>query len=62
MLCKRCMVVMATTGTRYEQNNGRDKPSHRRYFECSKCHDRVYTNAPNFQEYMNKASDKRRNK
>lgn len=26
-----------------------------------KCHDKVYTKELNFQEYMNKASDERRN-
>lgn len=60
MLCKRCMVVMGT-GTRYEQK-GQDKPSHRRYFECGKCHDKIYTNSLNFQEMLKKESEKRRNK
>jgi len=55
------MIVMGT-GTRYEQNRGQNKPSHRRYFECGKCHDRVYINAPNFQETMIKAAEKSRNK
>ncbi len=45
------MTVMGT-GTRYEQNRGQNKPSHRRYFECGKCHDRIYTNALNFQEIL----------
>lgn len=49
MLCKRCMVVMEP-GTRYEQQKGQGKPAHRRYFECRKCHDRVYyVNTLNFQ-------------
>ncbi len=61
MLCRRCMTVMEI-GTRYEQNRGQNKPSHRRYFECGKCHDRVYTNGPNFQEYMNKALEKNRDR
>lgn len=59
MLCKRCMTVMKI-GTSYEQKKGQNKPSHRRYFECSKCHDRVYTNAPNFQEILVKESNKSR--
>ncbi len=61
MFCRRCMVVMGT-GTRYEQNGGRNKPSYKRYFECGKCHDRVYTNALNFQETMIKVTEKSRNK
>lgn len=61
MLCNRCMTVMGT-GTRYEQRKGQDRPSHKRYFECRKCHDRVYANAPNFQELLVKESEKSRNK
>lgn len=61
MLCKRCLTVMGT-GTSYEQKKGQDKPSHRRYFECGKCHDKIYTNAPNFQEIMRNESEKSRNK
>ena len=53
MLCKRCMTVMKS-GTSYEQKQGQGKPSHRRYYECVKCHDRVYSNAPNFQEMIEK--------
>ena len=60
MLCKRCMTVMGS-GTIYEQR-GHDRPLHKRYFECKKCHDRVYTNAPNFQEYLDNASSRNRNK
>ena len=60
MLCKKCMVVMET-GTTYEQNKD-GKPSAKRFHECKKCHDKVYTKEPNFQEYMNKASDRGRNK
>ena len=55
------MVVMGT-GTRYEQRKGQDRPSHKRYFECRKCHDRVYANAPNFQELLVKESEKSRNR
>lgn len=61
MLCKRCMTVMGI-GTSYEQKGRQDKPSHRRYYECKTCHDRVYTNAPNFQEILVRESDKSRNK
>ena len=55
------MTVMET-GTRYEQNKGQDKPAHKRYFECKKCHDRVYTNTSNFQEMLKKESEKSRSK
>ncbi len=55
------MTVMGA-GTRYEQKKGQDRPSHSRYFECSKCHDRVYMNVPNFQETMVKVTEKSRNK
>lgn len=41
MLCKKCMTVMKT-GTTYEQNK-EGKSSARRYRECNKCHDKVYT-------------------
>ena len=51
------MTVMET-GTRYEQNKGQDKPAHKRYFECKKCHDRVYTNTFNFQEMLKKSQKK----
>ena len=54
------MVVMGT-GTRYEQNKD-GKSSNRRFHECKKCHDKVFTNEPNFQEFMNKASEKCRKK
>lgn len=57
MLCKRCMTVMES-GTSYEQKKGQGKPSHRRYFECGKCHDRVYTNTPNFQEMLERVKEK----
>lgn len=56
MLCKKCMTVMKT-GTTYEQNkNG--KYSARRFYKCKRCHDKVYTKEPNFQEYMRNESEK----
>ena len=61
MLCRRCMIVMGV-GTTYEQKNEDGKSLARRFHECKKCHDKVYTKEPNFQEYMNKASEKNRNK
>ena len=45
MLCKRCMTVMAT-GTTYEQRRD-GKSSARRFHECKRCHDKVYTKEPN---------------
>lgn len=55
------MTVMGA-GTRYEQRKGQEQPSHKRFFECGKCHDRVYTNALNFQEILTKESEKSRNR
>lgn len=60
MLRKRCMVVMGT-GTTYEQNKD-GKSSARRFYECKKCGDKVYTKESNFQECMIKALSKCRNK
>lgn len=60
MLCKRCMTVMET-GTTYEQNK-EGKSLAKRFHECKKCHDKVYTKEPNFQKYMSKASEKCRNR
>lgn len=60
MLCKRCMSIMRT-GTTYEQKKNGDY-SHRRYYECRKCKNKIYTKEPNFQVYMCKASEKCRNK
>lgn len=57
MLCKRCMVVMGT-GTRYEQRKGQERPLYKRYYECGKCHDRVYANIPNFKDLLVKESGK----
>ena len=61
MLCKRCMAVMGT-GTTYEQRKGKDKLLARRFHECKKCGDKVYAKEPNFQECINKASEKSRRK
>ena len=55
------MVVMET-GTRYEQKKGQSKPLHKRFCECKKCGDRIYTNAPNFQEILANESEKNRNR
>lgn len=41
MLCKRCMSIMET-GTAYEQNKD-GSSSARRFYECKKCHDKIYT-------------------
>lgn len=57
MLCKRCMTIMEP-GTSYEHKKGQDEPSHRRYFECGKCHERVYANISNFQEMLEKVKEK----
>lgn len=54
------MTVMAT-GTTYEKRRD-GKSSAKRFHECKRCHDKFYTKEPNFQECMNKASDRCRNK
>ena len=53
------MAVMGT-GTTYEQNKD-GKFAARRFHECKKCHDKVYTKELNFQKYMNIASGEHRN-
>lgn len=53
------MIVMRT-GTTYEKKNG-EGLSARRFYECKKCHDKIFTKEPNFQEYINRASKKQRN-
>lgn len=50
------MVVMGT-GTTYEQRK-EGRSSARRYYECKKCHDKVYTKEPNFQELLAKESER----
>lgn len=45
------------TGTTYEQKKD-GKLSSRRFHECKKCHDKVYTKEHNFQECVSKASVK----
>lgn len=57
MLCRYCGIPMIS-GTRYEKEKGKDKPSHKRYFGCNKCGDRIYTKASNFQEIMKRESEK----
>lgn len=49
------------TGTTYEQKKD-GKSSAKRFHKCRKCHDKIYTKEPNFQECMNKASRKSRNR
>ena len=53
------MTVMGT-GTTYEQRKGDGKTSARRFYECKKCHDKVYIKEPNFQECMGRISEKSR--
>lgn len=60
MLCKRCKTVMRK-GTSYEKNKA-GKSLAKRFYECSKCHGKIYTKDPNFQEYMKKILDKCENK
>lgn len=54
MLCKKCMTAMES-GTIYEKDKV-GKTSARRFHECKKCHDKVYTKEYNSQECMSKSS------
>ena len=45
------------SGITYEQRKD-GKSSARRYYECKKCHDKVYTKEPNFQDFIVKESNK----
>lgn len=54
------MTVMGT-GTTYEQNKD-GKYSARKFHECKKCHDKIYTKESNFQEYISKSLEKHRNR
>lgn len=36
------------------------KKGYRRYDECPKCHEKVFNNAPNFQETLAKETEKRK--
>ena len=55
------MTVMKT-GTTYEQRKDNGKTLTRRFHECKKCKDRIYTYEPSFQECMNKVSGNCRNR
>lgn len=58
MLCKTCMTVMKT-GTAYHPKKDERDSGYKRFHECKKCGDKIFTNEPNFQEFMNKAIMKR---
>lgn len=59
MLCNRCTVIMGT-GTTYEQRKD-GRSSAKRYYECKKCHDRVYSKEANFHELLAKESERSKN-
>lgn len=46
------------TGTTYEQNGKNGQSYARRFYECRKCHNRIYKNGLNFQDYLNNALKK----
>ncbi len=61
MWCKKCKIIMGT-GTEYHpKKDNRDK-GYRRYHECRRCGEKIFTKEPNFQESINKVSEKCRNK
>ena len=46
-------------GTSYYQNkNGRDNLTQKRFNKCPKCNDIVHNNSPNFQEFLYRAMGK----
>lgn len=49
---------MSITGTTYKQRKNKSDKGYKRYNECPKCGDRVYNNSPNFQEVLEKVSEK----
>lgn len=55
------MTVMKP-GTTYDQRKRDNKPLVRRFHECKRCGEKIYTNESNFQECMSKALDKCRSK
>lgn len=59
MWCKRCMNVMRC-GTEYHPKKSKDDKGYIRYHKCKICGDKIFTNEPNFQECMNKATEKNR--
>lgn len=59
MICKRCNEIMKS-GTRYEKNKEQEKFSRKKYYECKKCHDRVYVKTSSFRELMFNALEKRK--
>lgn len=61
VLCKKCMTVMETGTEYYPKKDKRDR-GYKRFYECKKCNDKIFTKEPNFQEYMNRATDENVNK
>lgn len=47
MLCKTCNIIMRT-GISFEQKKGKNLSKY--YFECPKCHNKIYTYNANFQD------------
>lgn len=52
------MVVMKS-GTSYEQKKNGNRKRYKRYDECPKCHEKIFSNAPNFQETLAKETEKK---
>ena len=46
------------TGTEYHSGENGGEKRYRRFYECKKCRDKIYTKEPNFQEYMGMAFGK----
>lgn len=58
MVCRYCKVVMIGGTSYYQNKNGRDNLTRKRFSKCPKCNDIVYNNSPNFQEFLHRAMGK----
>ena len=55
MKCRYCKVEMIS-GTTYKRKKNKDDKGYKRFRECPKCKDKIYTNTANFQEALTKNS------
>lgn len=47
-------------GTSYEHKKDGSGKGYKRYDECPKCHEKVFNNSPNFQEFLGREAEKNR--
>lgn len=60
MLCKKCLIVM-NTGTTYTMEKD-GKESAKRFCECKRCGDRIYTKESSLQEGIGRLFKKHRHR